>query len=283
MRPDSPFGERYDVGEPLWLDGPHGGLRALDRTSGREVVVNFPYRPDDDHRFLQRAQIRARLRHANLIPLYDLGTTRDGRPFFTEPYIKDTDIRTLHDGDDEAGGMTLPRLVGYLRDACKAVAFLHANGFLHLKMHPGNVLVAAESGGVFVVRGHRSLPPVCIDSDGGMVSGRPAYMAPEQVNPEGLGTPDVLTDVYGLGGILFEILYDSPPNGKQGAPVPEILAALVAREGPPPRRTLSARTAPYRELAQRLEPVCLRALEHDRTARQVSVSAFIKDIEQCVP
>ena len=56
-----------------------------------------------------------------------------------------------------------------------------------------------------------------------MVSGRPAYMAPEQVNSQGLGTPDVLTDVYGLGGILFEILYDNPPNGKQSAPIPELL------------------------------------------------------------
>jgi serine/threonine protein kinase len=116
-----------------------------------------------------------------------------------------------------------------------------------------------------------------------MVSGRPAYMAPEQGNSQGLGTPDVLTDVYGLGGILFEILYDNPPNGKQSAPIPELLTTLVARKGSPPRGTLSARTAQYRELAQTLEPICLRALEHDRQARQVSVSAFIKDIEQCGP
>src|ERR1700681_3451660 len=74
VKPDSPFGERYELRNQLWFDGPHGGWLALDQTLGREVVVNCSYRPEDDHRFLQRAQIRARLRHANLIPIYDLGT-----------------------------------------------------------------------------------------------------------------------------------------------------------------------------------------------------------------
>jgi tRNA A-37 threonylcarbamoyl transferase component Bud32 len=41
--------------------------------------------------------------------------------------------------------VTLPRLVSYLLDVGKAVAFLHANGFLHLELHPGNVLVAPGS------------------------------------------------------------------------------------------------------------------------------------------
>jgi serine/threonine protein kinase len=207
MNPDC-FGERYDLHRPLWSDGPHGGWLALDRTLGREVVVNFPYRPDDDYQFLQRAQIRAALRHANIIPLYELEETTDGRPFFSEPHIKATNIRTLLDGDNEPAGVTLPRLVAYLLDGCKAVAFLHANGFLHLEMHPRNVLVVPASNEVFVVRGHPSLPPVCIDSDigtKGLMTGVPAYMAPEQVNQQELGTPDVLTDVYGLGGVLFEI------------------------------------------------------------------------------
>jgi serine/threonine protein kinase len=149
------------------------------------------------------------------------------------------------------------------------------------------VLVAPPSQEVFVIRGHPSLPAVSIDWAGvtsgpePAVLGVPAYMAPEQADPERRGAPDALTDVYGLGGILFEILYDHPPNGRQRASALEQLTALAVREGPPRRGPFGTRTGPCRELARKLEPVCLRALESDRTARQASVSAFMREVEQC--
>jgi serine/threonine protein kinase len=107
-------------------------------------------------------------------------------------------------------------------------------------------------------------------------------MAPEQVDPKRLGAPDNSTDVYGLGGILFEILYGNPPNGGRSASFSDLLRALMARKGPPERGTLCARAARCRELACKLEPVCLRALESDRKKRHASVAAFVKEIEQCV-
>jgi serine/threonine protein kinase len=113
----------------------------------------------------------------------------------------------------------------------------------------------------------------------GVIVGDLEYLSPEQVNPERLGMPDTVTDVYGLGGILFEILYDEPPNG---TPIPGIPYALVNRKGPPTPRRLSSRAARNRALAQRLEPIWLRALEVDRSARQPSVSAFIDDVDTAV-
>jgi hypothetical protein len=106
-------------------------------------------------------------------------------------------------------------------------------------------------------------------------------MAPEQVYPERLGATDVRTDVYGLGGILFEMLYDNPPNARPGTSVIEIVKALAARKGPPTQGTLGRLGARCRELARKLEPVCMGALEYDRNARPVSVSAFMKVLEQC--
>jgi serine/threonine protein kinase len=264
----------------MWCDGPHGGWLALDRFLGRKVVVNFPYRPDQESEFLERARLRARLRHANLIPIYDLNKASDGSPFFTEPHIEVTDVRTLLDRGDEQAALTLPQLVAYLRDACKAIIFLHANRLLHLDMHPGNVLVAAASGEIFVVLSRHSLTLLSAHNrTNGLVIGVPGYLAPEQVNREELGAPDVDTDVYGLGGILFEILYDQPPNAKRSTPLEAVITTLLSRNGPPRRGTLAARAAQYRTLAQRLEPVCLRALESDRKARHTSVSALIKDID----
>jgi hypothetical protein len=106
-------------------------------------------------------------------------------------------------------------------------------------------------------------------------------MAPEQADPERLGAPDALTDVYGLGGILFEILYDHPPKGRQRASALEQLTALAVREGPPRRAPFGTTAGQCPEFARKLVPVCLRALESDRTARQVNVSAFMREVERC--
>jgi serine/threonine protein kinase len=259
----------------------------VDRLLGRDVVVHIPYRSADDEPFLQLARLRARLRHANLVPIYDLGSTSEGKPLFTEPYFHSTDLRQLqHDPSDKTTVGTLVRLVSHLVDACKALSFLHANGFLHLDMRPGSVLVAPQFQEVFVVGGRYCPFPVrgtekAADAGSqGTMLGAPVYIAPEQLDPERLGVPDVRTDVYGLGGILFEILYDSPPMGK-AASFGEILTALLRRKGPPKPGTLGTQAGRYRELARKLEPVCLRALESDRAPRQENVPAFMSEVEQC--
>jgi eukaryotic-like serine/threonine-protein kinase len=283
------FEQRYELRHQLWLDGPHGGWLGLDRLLGREVVVNIPYRPADNQRFLQVARLRARLRHANLIPLYDLGATTDGRPFFTQPSFEASDLRELQrDRDEKAvAALTLLRFVSYLLNVCKAVTFLHANNLFHLELHPGNILVSTPFEEVFVVRGHPSMPPASPVMEGtnaglgAVVCGVPGYMAPEQVNPERLGIPDAATDVYGLGGILFAILYGKPPNGAGPASIIEVLNALMARKGPPTRGTFCTLAAQSLQLARKLEPVCLRALEFDRSKRHGDVSAFVKEVAQC--
>jgi eukaryotic-like serine/threonine-protein kinase len=278
--------QRYDLQQQLWHDGPHAGWLAYDRILGREVVFNFPYRPRDEQSFLQKAKLRARFRHANLVPLYDLGIMKNGKPFFTEPYLKATELSGLQrDCEDKAGDVTLARLVNYLLDACQAIAFIHASGFLHLQIRPSAVLLLPESQEVFVVRGHPSEPPFSFKTVG--VDGSifvPPYMAPEQADPQTLGGPDVRTDVYGLGGLLYEILYDQPPNADSSVSSErgEIIKALLARKGPPPRRMLGRRATRCPDLARKLESVCLAALESERNARAASVSAFMNALEQCV-
>jgi serine/threonine protein kinase len=254
----------------------------------RQVIVNFAYRQADNQSFIEMAQIRARLRHANLIPIYDLGVTKDYSPYFTEPFIQATELsRLLNSGADKATDITLSRLISYLLDVCQAIAFLHANGFLHLLLSPGKVLLSQGSHEVFVECGHHSLAPVAMASDSqdaerSDVILRPmGHSAPEQLDLQRFGPPGIRTDVYRLGGILYEILYDNPPNGSRGMSSSELLQALAARRGPPPRRPLSTWAVLDQKTARKLEPVCLRALEYEPTARQADVATFAREIEEC--
>ena len=206
-----PFEERYERRNQLWLDGPHGGWVAFDRLLHREVILNVPYRSKDNERFVDTAQLRARLRHPNLIPIYEFGLTYEGEPFFTEPHLQTVDLGQFDQGDG-----TLLKRGRFLIQVCQALEFLHGNELLHLDLNPGNVLITQPFEEVFLVRGHPSLPaaqPAArIDTVSDALGGTPAYMAPEQADPARFGRVTAATDIYGLGGILYYILYADPPN-----------------------------------------------------------------------
>ena len=167
---------------------------------------------------------------------------------------------------------------------------MHASGFEHLDLKPGNILIAQPSEEVFVVRGHPSLPPVrsCLgrpwsrEGPDGDSIGTPAYMAPEQAADGQLGTVTALADVYGLGGILYWLLYGDPPNQVNTLNTRDGLAALARRNGPPPPGRLQFTDPPSQELAKELESVCLRALHSQRVKRPQNVGEFMEAIQKAL-
>jgi serine/threonine protein kinase len=253
----APFEDRYKILKQLWLDGPHGGWLTFDRILGREVVLNMPYRPDDNRRFIAAAQLRARLRHTNLIPLFDFGITPEGKPFFTEPHLP---ILFLDEFLTDGSNHTLWKLARLYLQVCEAVRFIHASDLLHLNLTPSKVLVVQPFEEVFLVRGHPSLPAAVMAAENnylvGVAAGTPGYMASEQLEPNRYGPATVQTDVYGLGGILYFILYGKAPTTCKGTPLPG-------------RLQFTDRLS--RRLARKLQPICLRALDSDRKRRQATV------------
>src|SRR5882724_3600267 len=89
ITPDgSSFEDRYDLRRRLWLDGPHAGHLAIDRVLGREVEVHVAYRASDAAAFVEKARALILLRHPNILPIFDLGVTGEGLPFFTRSVIR---------------------------------------------------------------------------------------------------------------------------------------------------------------------------------------------------
>ncbi|MFO0905978.1 MAG: serine/threonine-protein kinase [Pirellulales bacterium] len=273
------FEERYETRQQLWLDGPHGGWLAFDRVLGRDVVLNIPYCPEDNRRFIRTAQFRARLRHANLIPLLDFNVTRAGQPYFTDPHLEALDLReSLRAGADG----TLWDQCRILLQVCDAVRYVHANDLLHLDLQPRNVLVTRSFQEVFLIRIHSSLPAADIrseeDSQSAVIIGNPAYMAPEQLDPARSGRATAETDVYGLGGILYFMLYGTAPNQGHATPPNSILEALAKRLGPPSPDLGHFKDSVSRRLAKRLSPICERALHSDRERRHETVREFYNEL-----
>ena len=157
-------------------------------------------------RFLREIQVVARLRHPNIVPLYDSGDAA-GRLFFVMPYLQGESVaqylkRVGPFATDEAA-----RLVGEVAEALECA---HAQGIVHRDIKPDNIMLDEGHAVVTDFGIARALTQSGADSltGTGLLAGTPAYMSPEQVAGDSI---DARSDIYSLGCVLFEMLAAKPP------------------------------------------------------------------------
>ncbi len=207
-------------------------------------------------RFLAEAQATAQLVHPGIVPVHEVGTWTDGRPFYTMDVIRGetltTQIAALHQGEEVDPG-ELDRLVDRLRRACEAVGYAHSRGVVHRDLKPDNLMVGAF-GEVLVAdwglvraaqEAVQAAEPVQTERRADLtqgLAGTPRFMSPEQVAGEEVGPP---SDVFSLGAILVQILTGRPAFPQ--ASVHEVLVAVATgqvrlpRRGPETLRSIAGR------------------------------------------
>ena len=91
-------------------------------------------------RFVEEAQIGGQLQHPVLVPIYELGTFADRRPFFAMKLVKG---HTLAELLEDAGTrpMSFPRFLSIFEAVCQTMAYAHARGVIHRDLKPSNVMV----------------------------------------------------------------------------------------------------------------------------------------------
>ncbi len=216
-------------------------LKGRDPDLGRDValkVLRDDLRDDADmvRRFVEEAQIGGQLQHPGIVPIYELGTFADLRPFFAMKLVKGHTLAQLLEARD-GPGEDRPRFLSIFEAMAQTVAYAHARGVIHRDLKPSNVMVGAfgevqvmdwglakvlPRGGVSddegAGRDDRQETVIATASSGsdapglsraGSVMGTPAYMAPEQARGEG-DRVDERADVFALGSILCEVLTGDP-------------------------------------------------------------------------
>ncbi|WP_307872936.1 serine/threonine-protein kinase [Paractinoplanes ovalisporus] len=201
---------RYRLREVLGQGGMSLVWRADDEVLGREVAVKvlsvrLAGDPDRQRQIRDEARAAARLRHTNVVAVYDYGEFADGARTLSYVVMELVDGRTLA---DLLTGGRLPWKVVTLIGAqvAAALAAAHADGVVHRDVKPANVMVT--SAGVKLVDFGISAAVGAFDGHAGQLLGTPAYLAPERI--EG-GPVRPATDVYALGLVMYLALTGRMP------------------------------------------------------------------------
>jgi eukaryotic-like serine/threonine-protein kinase len=263
--------ERYRMVEVLARGGMGEVLVARDDQVGRDVAIKRmrAAAPSDRaiERFLREARIQGRLEHPAIVPVHEIGRTRDGLPFFAMKKLAGTTLAKLVEKDTQ-----LQPLLRAFVDVCLAVEFAHVRGVIHRDLKPENI-VLGDFGEVYVldwgiakVIGEADTELGDIGSDRredqtgqGALIGTYGYMSPEEVR--GDIDIDARADVYALGCVLFAILAGSELHARGRAGLTSALTGIDAR---PSQR------APGRGIAPELDALCVAATAIDRDARIAS-------------
>ena len=322
-------GDRYDAFRPAGEGGMGIVYWAIDTDLNREVAFKIirplpgdgtaaPARPTDlatpevgteasdsfealKQRFLQEAWITSAMAHPGIVPVYELGQTPEGVPYYTMRFIQGE--TTLAKAIEQAKGKGIEERLALLEPflkVCDAVRYAHSRGVIHRDLKPENVALGEFGEAVVLDWGLARTGSVAgsgsgatqAQADGAQpqadrlaahieayrdatdlqtvagVMGTPGYLPPEAACGE-TERMDARSDVYSLGAMLYEILTGRLPH--------EFttfldLARKLLQEDPPRAHALDA------AVPEALSDLCARCLARDMDERPGSADALAESI-----
>ena len=243
-----------------------------NRRVALKVVHGESAGPEVVERLRREAVVSSRVRHRNVIDVYDL-EEEGGLWFLVMEYLSGETLREALDRQ------RLPADVAcsLLGSVMQGLAVMHQNGVVHRDIKPDNIYLARQDdssqlvaklidfGICKVTQPDESLPPVTRAGTQGM--GTPAYISPEQYADS--ASVDARTDVYSLGVVLYECLTGRAPHD---APSQRDLMLKMLTSTPAPAHELCPGLSPQ------LSAVIERAMQRDVAERYQSIEALAEAI-----
>jgi len=171
-----------------------------------EVLAN----PEFRERFYQEARVAARIKHPNVVMVYDFGETPDGMLYLVMEFLKGVSLGELL---QKKGALAVEHVIEIGLQIGEALHCMHENNVIHRDLKPDNIMLIRDGKGVEVVKVVDFGVAKIIEANARLTRyhariGSPVYCSPEQY----LGLPvDHRTDLYGLGIIFYECLSGHVP------------------------------------------------------------------------
>lgn len=262
------FAGRYEVLAPLGRGGMGAVYRVLDRKDGAERALKVLHATaEDEHaivRFRREIEILSRIRHPNVVQIFDFGVD-EGRMFFTAELVEGENLRAVL---RRRGVFAAPEVAQIGATLAAALSVAHANGVVHRDVKPHNVMLGPDGKLTLldfgIARG-AGIDMNTITATGVMI-GTPEYMSPEQF--QGLRV-DPRSDVYALGVVLYEMLAGALPFHGD---TPIALGIRHQTEVPPPIRTQRPNVPAW------LERIIMKCLAKQPSNRYATASELAAEL-----
>src|SRR5438874_3075081 len=261
----------YELLEEVGRGGQGVVFRARQKSLNRTValkVINLGQWASQAHlrRFRLEAEAAARLEHPGIVPIHEVGE-RDGSCYFSMKFVEGGQL----DEVVRRKPMSIRQAAELIAKVAHTVHYAHEHGIVHRDIKPGNILLDVKGKPHLTDFGLARL----IETESAMtrtmeVLGTPSYMAPEQAVGNNAAISS-LTDVYGLGAVLYQLLTGQPPFA--GGTTYETIKLLLDTEPRSPRLLNP-------KIDRDLSTICLKCLEKDSQRRYPSALALAEDIER---
>ncbi len=311
--------KQYRIGDLLAKGGMGKILNAKDLNCRREVamkVIGDSKRTADDHliRFIIEAQITAQLQHPSIVPVYELSVPANGDVFYTMKLVHGHTLveilnKLKHSDSEFLEKYSLVRLLNIFLRVCEAVAYAHSKHVIHRDLKPENIMIGDFGEVLLMDWGLAKIiknthndgikePKKNIDFDGiesilmenlgkdniktlhGQIMGTPGFMPPEQALGN-VNDVDERSDVYALGGILYNILTLRQTVDETG--IRKILNQIVKGNFKPPsefNKDYIFSHCPGGKIPEVLSAISMKAMQGSPEDRYQSVQEIQNDIEK---
>ena len=299
--PASQRNNRYEITGEVKRGGMGVILNAVDTDIRREVAMKVISSDMDSsreyiERFIREARVQGQLEHPNICPVHELSVDETGRVFFTMKMVQGSSlaetIREARERDEPPGPQRLREMLNIFLKICDGMTFAHSRNIIHRDLKPDNIMVG-DFGEVYVMDwglarilgeeedgdiksnglliADQQAGDTSMKTMAGSVVGTPAYMPPEQAKGD-ISEMDMRSDVYSMGGLLYELLALQPPFTDDD---PWNILSRIEKEIPPPPSHCNL----SKTISPELDSIVMKCLEKDKDKRYRSVQELKQEIE----
>lgn len=247
----------------------------------RQVALKVLHRklledPDFLQRFQDEASSTGRIRHQNVVTVYECGQADDGSPYIAMEYL---DGESLRQTLKRRGSLPLLEVVEILQQPARGLNAAHKLGIVHRDLKPDNIFLTRDDEGQILVKivdfGIAKMRESTSHTVTGLAVGTPAYMSFEQASGMRSDELDGRSDIYSLGIVAYEMITGRVPF-QADTPLAYLKKHLI--EPPEPITT----TRPDLHLSPEADRAVMKALQKERTDRYPTAPEFARALADTV-